>query len=60
VPGFVSCDTHIHTLTFSGHGDATIDEPGLTVPHPRARERAFVMDPLREVWPDAVIAPPRA
>jgi hypothetical protein len=23
-PGFVSCDTHIHTLTHSGHGDATV------------------------------------
>ena len=34
------------------YGDATIDEPGLVVPHPRAHERAFVLDPLREVWPD--------
>jgi 2-amino-4-hydroxy-6-hydroxymethyldihydropteridine diphosphokinase len=37
------------------YGDAIIDEPGLTIPHPRAHERAFVMDPLREVWPDVVI-----
>ncbi|VTR92990.1 hypothetical protein : Uncharacterized protein OS=Planctomyces maris DSM 8797 GN=PM8797T_17112 PE=4 SV=1 [Gemmata massiliana] len=22
-PGFVACDTHVHTLTHSGHGDAT-------------------------------------
>ncbi|HEX3316358.1 MAG TPA: CehA/McbA family metallohydrolase, partial [Gemmataceae bacterium] len=29
--GWVSCDTHIHTLTFSGHGDATIDERMLTL-----------------------------
>lgn len=28
------------------HGDAVIDEPGLTVPHPRAHERAFVLEPL--------------
>src|SRR5205085_10708958 len=21
-PGWVSCDTHVHTLTYSGHGDA--------------------------------------
>jgi 2-amino-4-hydroxy-6-hydroxymethyldihydropteridine diphosphokinase len=34
------------------YGNATIDEPGLVVPHPRAHERAFVLDPLREVWPD--------
>jgi 2-amino-4-hydroxy-6-hydroxymethyldihydropteridine diphosphokinase len=36
------------------YGDARIDEPGLVVPHPRAHERSFVLDPLREVWPDAV------
>ena len=30
-PGWVSCDTHVHTLTFSGHGDATIDERMLTL-----------------------------
>ena len=36
-----------------------IDEPGLTVPHPRARERDFVMIPLREVWPDSGMLGPR-
>jgi hypothetical protein len=25
-PGYVSCDPHVHTLTYSGHGDATADE----------------------------------
>ena len=30
-PGLVSCDTHVHTLTHSGHGDATIDERMLTI-----------------------------
>jgi hypothetical protein len=30
-PGLVSCDTHIHTLTYSGHGDATIDERMITI-----------------------------
>jgi 2-amino-4-hydroxy-6-hydroxymethyldihydropteridine diphosphokinase len=25
------------------------------VPHPRAHERAFVLKPLLDVWPDAVI-----
>jgi hypothetical protein len=28
---YVSCDTHIHTLTHSGHGDATIDERMITI-----------------------------
>jgi len=37
------------------YGGATIDEPGLCVPHPRAHERAFVLAPLVDVWPDAVI-----
>jgi hypothetical protein len=29
--GYVSCDTHTHTLTHSGHGDATSDERMLTL-----------------------------
>jgi hypothetical protein len=29
--GWVSCDTHVHTLTFSGHGDATLAERMLTL-----------------------------
>ena len=37
------------------YGARVIDEPGLRVPHPRASQRPFVMEPLREVWPDAVI-----
>lgn len=30
-----------------------IDEPGLTVPHPRLQERQFALVPLLEVAPDA-------
>ena len=30
-PGLAACDTHIHTLTYSGHGDATADERVLTI-----------------------------
>jgi 2-amino-4-hydroxy-6-hydroxymethyldihydropteridine diphosphokinase len=33
-------------------GDKKIEEPGLTVPHPRFRERLFVLEPLVEVAPD--------
>jgi hypothetical protein len=29
--GYVSCDTHIHTLTFSGHGDSTAEERMVTL-----------------------------
>jgi 2-amino-4-hydroxy-6-hydroxymethyldihydropteridine diphosphokinase len=34
------------------YGDAVIDEPGLVVPHPRFRERRFVLEPLVEIAPD--------
>lgn len=36
------------------YGDVTLDEPGLTVPHPRFRDRAFVLVPLAEVAGDMV------
>jgi hypothetical protein len=29
--GYVSCDTHVHTVTYSGHGDATLDERMVTL-----------------------------
>ena len=35
-------------------GDHVIDEPGLVVPHPRFRERRFVLEPLAEIAPDLV------
>ena len=31
-----------------------VDEPGLTVPHPRFRERRFVLEPLAALAPDLV------
>ena len=34
------------------YGDETIDEPGLSIPHPRLAERAFVLEPLLELDPD--------
>ena len=29
--GLVACDTHVHTLTHSGHGDASLDERAVTL-----------------------------
>ncbi len=37
------------------YGDLAMHEHGLTLPHPRAHERAFVLAPLLDVWPDAII-----
>jgi 2-amino-4-hydroxy-6-hydroxymethyldihydropteridine diphosphokinase len=36
------------------YGSAVVDEPGLHVPHPRFRERRFVLAPLAEVGPALV------
>lgn len=38
------------------YGNLSITELGLTVPHPRLFERAFVLLPLAEIAPDLVIA----
>lgn len=37
------------------YGDAVLEEPGLTLPHPRLHERAFALAPLVDAWPEAVI-----
>jgi 2-amino-4-hydroxy-6-hydroxymethyldihydropteridine diphosphokinase len=37
------------------YDDEVIDEPGLTVPHPRLAERRFVLEPLHELAPDLVL-----
>jgi 2-amino-4-hydroxy-6-hydroxymethyldihydropteridine diphosphokinase len=37
------------------YGDERIDEPGLTVPHPRLHERRFVLEPLAELAPGLVV-----
>ena len=36
------------------YGDARIDSPALTVPHPRLGQRAFVLVPLAEIAPQRV------
>ena len=32
-------------------GDLILDEPGLTLPHPRLHERRFALEPLAELDP---------
>ncbi|MGP9811825.1 2-amino-4-hydroxy-6-hydroxymethyldihydropteridine diphosphokinase [Rhodopseudomonas sp. NSM] len=42
-------------LDLLSYDDAVINQPGLTLPHPRLFERAFVLVPLLEIRPDGVI-----
>ncbi len=47
----------IDVLTY---GDQVIEEPGLSIPHPRLHERAFVLTPLAEIAPDTLVRGVRA
>ncbi len=51
--GYVACDTHVHTLTYSGHGDATIDERMVTIAG-EGIELAIATDHNRQVDYEAV------
>ena len=37
------------------YGDEVLDEPGLTLPHPRLHERRFALEPLAELAPGLVL-----
>jgi 2-amino-4-hydroxy-6-hydroxymethyldihydropteridine diphosphokinase len=37
------------------YGERVIEEPGLSVPHPRLHQRAFVVVPLAEIAPDTMV-----
>lgn len=42
------------------HGDEVVEEPGLTVPHPRLAERRFALEPLHELDPGVTLPDGRA
>jgi 2-amino-4-hydroxy-6-hydroxymethyldihydropteridine diphosphokinase len=37
------------------YGDVQLDEPGLTIPHPRLAERRFALEPLAELDAELVV-----
>ena len=37
------------------YGDLLLDEPGLVIPHPRAAQRSFVLEPLSHLRPDLIL-----
>jgi 2-amino-4-hydroxy-6-hydroxymethyldihydropteridine diphosphokinase len=43
-------------LDLIAYDDVAMQKPELTLPHPRALERAFVLVPLAEIVPDRIIA----
>jgi len=42
-------------LDLIAFGSAVLSDPDLTLPHPRAHQRAFVLAPLNEIAPDYVL-----
>ncbi len=43
-------------LDIVAHDAPSVSLPQLEIPHPRAAERRFVLEPLCEVWPEARVA----
>lgn len=54
-PGSVKNAPRTLDLDLLLHGDQVLDDPVLTLPHPRMHERAFVLAPLAEIAPDLVV-----
>ena len=54
-PGAASAAPRLIDVDLLLYGDAIVDEPGLTVPHPLLHERRFVLEPLAELDPELVI-----
>ena len=48
------CTSRTLDLDLLLHGATVVDASGVSVPHPRLHERAFVLVPLAEIAPDVV------
>jgi 2-amino-4-hydroxy-6-hydroxymethyldihydropteridine diphosphokinase len=44
-------------LDIIAYGQEQVDETDLTIPHPRAIDRRFVLDPVVEIAPNTLVAP---
>jgi len=53
-PRTLDLDLLLHGATAADGGRSLVDDR-LVLPHPRAHQRAFVLEPLAELWPDGVI-----
>jgi 2-amino-4-hydroxy-6-hydroxymethyldihydropteridine diphosphokinase len=49
------CGPRVLDLDLLLFGDLTLRDPELTIPHPRMRERAFVLVPLAEIAPEWMV-----
>lgn len=49
--GEVAGGPRLIDLDLVAYGDVVLEEEGLTLPHPRLAERAFVLEPLQEIDP---------
>ena len=56
-PGSVGYQDRVLDLDLLLYDDLVLDTPELTIPHPRMRERRFVVDPLVEVAESISLAP---
>lgn len=53
-------DLDLVTVTTVAGEVVEMDTEELTLPHPRAKDRRFVLEPLCELWPDAPLGAQRA
>ena len=53
-PRYAPRGIDIDLLCYQG---AQINTPGLTVPHPRLLQRRFALQPLVDIWPEAILSP---
>ena len=53
--GARTLDVDVVAVTGDDGAPVVSDDPRLTLPHPRAHERAFVLVPWAEIEPDAVL-----